>query len=154
MASWYPRVRNGLLNGALVVGGLSVMVLLYALVTRTFLPQPSPERSSDSTELVGGIIQVEVRNGAGVDRLAAETTHYLRKRGFDVVDVGNYDTFAQERSVVIDRVGDPEAARKVAEALGLSPDRVRQEIRRQYYLDASVIIGHDYEQLRPFRDQR
>lgn len=152
MASWYPRVRNGLLNAALVVGGLSVMVLLYALVTRTLLPQPSPERPSDSTELVGGIIQVEVRNGAGVDRLAAETTHYLRERGFDVVDVGNYDTFTQERSVVIDRVGDPEAARKVAEALGLSPDRVRQEIRRQYYLDASVIIGHDYEQLRPFQN--
>lgn len=154
MASWYSRVRNGVLNAALVVGGLSVMVLLYALVTRTLVPQPSPERPSDSSELVGGIIQVEVRNGAGVDRLAAETTHYLRERGFDVVDVGNYNTFTQERSVVIDRVGDPEAARKVAEALGLSPDRVRQEIRRQYYLDASVIIGHDYEQLRPFQDQR
>jgi hypothetical protein len=151
MASWPDRLRNGVLNAALVLGGLGVMVLLYGLVTRTLIPGPNPERSAASTELVGTIIQVEVRNGAGIDRLAAQATEYLRDRGFDVVEVGNYKTFGQERSVVIDRVGDPEAARKVAEALGLPPDRVRQDIRRQYYLDASVIIGDDYEQLRPFQ---
>jgi hypothetical protein len=151
MALWPDRLRNGLLNAALILGGLGVMVLLYGLVTRTLIPRPDPERSPESTELVGTIIQVEVRNGAGIDRLAAEATTYLRDRGFDVVAVGNYKTFGQKRSVVIDRVGDPEAARKVAEALGLPPDRVRQDIRRQYYLDASVIIGDDYKQLRPFQ---
>ena len=152
MASWYARVKNGLLNAGLLIVGLGVMVLLYGLATRTLLPSPDPTRPADSAELVGSIIQVEVRNGAGVDHLAAETTHYLRERGFDVVDVGNYTSFQQERSVVIDRVGDPEAARKVAEALGLPADRVQQDIRRQYYLDASVIIGHDYKQLRPFQN--
>lgn len=154
MASWLPRAKNALLNAGLAVVGLSVMVLLYGLVTRTLIPAPDPRRSSDSTDLVGSIIQVEVRNGAGIDHLAAETTHYLRERGFDVVDVGNYASFQQEQSVVIDRVGDLEAARKVAEALGLPADRVRQDIRRQYYLDASVIIGHDYKQLRPFQNDQ
>jgi len=154
MASWQTRVQNGLLNTVLLVGGLSVMVLLYGLVTRTLIPSPDPERPSPSTELVGSIIQVEVRNGAGVDHLAAQTTQYLRERGFDVVDVGNYTSFQQERSIVIDRVGDLEAARTVAEALGLPADRVRQDIRRQYYLDASVIIGHDYKQLRPFEHEQ
>jgi hypothetical protein len=152
MASWKARVKNGLLNAGLTLVGLSVVVLLYGLVTRTLVPSPDPQRSPESTELVGSIIQVEVRNGAGVDRLAAQTMHYLRKRGFDVVDVGNYKSFQQEQSVVIDRVGNPEAAQKVAEALGLPADRVRQEIRRQYYLDASVIIGEDYKQLRPFQN--
>jgi hypothetical protein len=153
MDSWHGRIKNGLLNAGLLVVGLGVMVLLYGLVTRTLTPSPDPQRSDETTKLVGSIIQVEVRNGAGVDRLAAQTTHYLRERGFDVVDVGNYSSFQQERSVVIDRVGDLEAARKVAEALGLPTDRVRQDIRRQYYLDASVIIGHDYKQLRPFQNQ-
>ena len=151
MASWPDRLRNGLLNAALLIGGLGVMVLSYGLVTRALGP-PDPERPSEETELVGSVIQVEVRNGAGIDHLAARATQYLRDRGFDVVEVGNYETFQQERSVVIDRVGDPEAARKVAEALGLPAERVRQEIRRQYYLDASVIIGDDYEQLRPFQN--
>ncbi|PSQ77339.1 MAG: hypothetical protein BRD35_04135 [Bacteroidetes bacterium QH_7_62_13] len=135
MDSWHERIKNGLLNAGLLVVGLGVMVLLYGLVTRTLTPSPDPQRSDETTKLVGSIIQVEVRNGAGVDQLAAQTTHYLRERGFDVVDVGNYSSFQQERSVVIDRV------------------RVRQDIRRQYYLDASVIIGHDYKQLRPFQNQ-
>lgn len=153
MASWQERVRNGVLNAALVAGGLAVVLLLYGVATRTLVPPADPERSSQSTSLVGGIIQVEVRNGAGVDHLAAETMTYLRDRGFDVVDVGNYRTFQQERSIVIDRVGDPEAARKVADALGLPDSRVRQKIRPQYYLDASVIVGHDYKQLRPFQNR-
>ena len=153
MDSWHERIKNGLLNAGLLVVGLGVMVLLYGLVTRTLTPSPDPQRSDETTKLVGSIIQVEVRNGAGVDQLAAQTTHYLRERGFDVVDVGNYSSFQQERSVVIDRVGDLEAARTVAEALGLPTDRVRQDIRRQYYLDASVVIGHDYKQLRPFQNQ-
>lgn len=154
MASWHTRVRNGVLNVVLCITGLGVLVLLYGLGTQVFDPQPDPTRSSTSSQLVGAIIQVEVRNGAGVDDLAAETTRYLRNRGFDVVDVGNYKSFDQQRSVVIDRVGDLEAAKKVAEALGLSSDRVRQEIRRQYYLDASVIIGRDYKELRPFQPQQ
>lgn len=155
MASWQTRLTNGLLNLALVVGGLSVMVLLYAFVTRTVFTGPSPERPSDSPpELVGSIIQVEVRNGAGVANLAERTTQYLRDRGFDVVDTGNYSSFNLEKSVVIDRIGNMEAARKVAETLGIPPDRVRRELRRQYYLDASVIIGHDYEQLRPFQEEQ
>lgn len=152
MALWQTRFTNGLLNTALVVVGGSVGVLLYAFITGTFFPAPSPERSADSPELVGSIIQVEVRNGAGVDGLAARTTKYLRDHGFDVVDVGNYSSFDQEQSIIIDRIGNLESARKVAKVLGLPEDRVRQEIRRQYYLDASVIIGHDYEQLRPFQE--
>lgn len=153
MSSWQTRITNGLLNIALVVGGLSVIVLLYAFATRTVFTGPSPERPSrDSTALVGSIIQVEVRNGAGIDNLATKATEYLRDQGFDVVDTGNYSTFDVKRSMVIDRIGNMEAARRVAETLGIPSDRVRQEIRRQYYLDASVVIGHDYEQLRPFRE--
>jgi hypothetical protein len=152
MSLWSSRLTNGLLNVALAVGGLCVLVLLYALATRTVFTGPSPERpASDTSDLVGSVIQVEVRNGAGVDHLADRATQYLRDQGFDVVDVGNYSSFDQEHSVVIDRIGNPKAARNVAEALGIPPRRVRQEINPQYYLDASVVIGHDYEQLHPFQ---
>lgn len=153
MPSWPPRLTNGLLNVALVVSGLSVVVLLYAFATGTVFTGPTPERpTTDSSDLVGSIVQVEVRNGAGIDGLAERTTQYLRDRGFDVVDVGNYSSFDQDHSVVIDRIGNPEAARNVAKALGIPPTRVRQNIKPQYYLDASVILGHDYEQLHPFRE--
>ena len=153
MAAWSSRFSNGLLNIALAVGGLGVLVLLYAFATRTLFPGPTPERpDADTSDLVGTIIQVEVRNGAGVDHLAERTTQYLRDQGFDVVDVGNHSSFDQKRSVVIDRIGNPKAARDVAEALGIPPERVRKDVKPQYYLDASVVLGHDYKQLRPFQE--
>jgi hypothetical protein len=78
---------------------------------------------------------------------------YLRRRGFDVVEVGDYRSFDEERSKVIDRVGDLETARKVANALGIPEDQVLQEIRLDYFLDATIVIGKDYATLRPFDDQ-
>lgn len=148
---WPSRLANGALNAVLLVLGFGVLVLLYALVSRSTTPRTDPSRAAQNTELVGDIIQVEVRNGAGVDHLAARTTQYLRDHGFDVVEVGNSNSFSHEHSLVIDRIGDMASARKVAQALGVPEEHVQQQIRRDYYLDASVIIGQDYAQLEPFQ---
>ena len=142
---------NGLLNLALVVLGLVVITLLYALVTRHVQPRADPVREENPAALVGDIIQVEVRNGCGVSGVAAVTTQHLRDYGFDVVEAGDFHSFDQDSSAVVDRVGNLEAAKKVAEALGIAEAQVRQEVRPDYYLDASVIIGKDYEALRPFQ---
>ncbi|ARA94596.1 MAG: LytR family transcriptional regulator [Bacteroidetes bacterium] len=139
-----------LLNVALVLLGLLTLVLLYALVTRAFTPRVDPGREDNPAHLVGEIIQVEVRNACGIDGLAAETTRYLRRRGFDVVEVGDHTSFDLEHSLVVDRVGDPAAAQKVANALGISADYIVQDINLDYYLDASVLIGKDYASLTPF----
>ncbi len=152
-------VRGSLLNLALVVVGLAAAVLLYAFVAGSFLDSKAtasrsrsinPVREVNPADLVGEIIQIEVRNGCGVPGLAARLTEYLRDRGFDVVNTGNYRSFGQEKTVVFDRVGNPAAAHKVAEALGLPASRVEQAIRPELYLDASVVIGADYETLKPF----
>ncbi len=139
-----------LLNLAIGVIGIAGLVLLYALVTRSFLPRTDAVRETNPAQLVGDILQIEVRNGCGVSGLAATATMFLRERGFDVVEVGDYNRFDVEESVVIDRVGDLEAARKVAAALGMDASRVRQEVRPDLYLDASVILGKDYQTLEPF----
>jgi hypothetical protein len=144
------RFTNGLLNAALLILGLAVMVMLYALITHGVGTRTDPARASNPADLVGDFIQVEVRNGCGVDRLAARTTQFLRDRGFDVVEVGDHASFDVAHSHVIDRVGDLESARKVAAALNIPMSRVTQDIQHDYYLDASVIIGQDYRRLEPF----
>lgn len=141
---------NWLMNVALLALGLVVLVLVYGLVTRSFTPRTDPVREANPANLVGDILQVEVRNGCGVSGLAAEMTRFLRNQGFDVVEVGDHTVFDLEQSVVVDRVGDLEAAKKVAASIGLPEDRVKQDISQDYYLDASVIIGKDYETLTPF----
>ena len=145
--------RNSLINVVLVVLGISLLALLYALGTRVFAPRVDPVREASSGQLIGDIIQVEIRNGCGVSGLAGEMTQFLRKKGFDVVEVGDFETFEQEYSVVYDRIGDLESARKLAKAVGLPEDRVIQDIKLDEYLDASIVIGKDYATLTPFKNQ-
>lgn len=149
-----PPVRppQGALNLSLVVLGGAVLILLYALITRIVLPAEDPIREENPGQFVGQVLQVEVRNGCGVAGLAATMTSYLRDRGFDVVEVGDLPPFDREYSVVYDRIGDLEAARKLANAIGIPEDRVIQEIKPQEYLDASVVIGNDYATLKPFQE--
>ncbi len=143
--------RNSLLNVILVVLGIAMLALLYAFGTRVFAPRVDPVREASSGQLIGDIIQIEIRNGCGVSGLAGEMTQFLRKKGFDVVEVGDYETFEQEYSVVYDRIGDLESARKLASAVGIPPDRVIQDIKTDEYLDASLVIGKDYATLNPFK---
>ncbi len=132
------------MGAAIAVLGLFALVLAYSFVTRV---ATLPDREDG---LVTEIIQVEVRNGCGIEGLAGAMTLFLREHGYDVVGVGDYESFEAPRSMVIDRVGNLEMARKVAQELGI--EQVEQDIRPEYFLDASVVIGLDYETLRPFKE--
>lgn len=131
------------------LGFLSVLllILLTALFTRIIYPRIVAERSESST-LISDVIQIEVLNGCGVPGLATQFTSKLRENGFDVVESGNFETFDIRKTLVIDRSGNLDNALKVARALGVHDDQVIQEISPHYYLDASVVIGSDYENLK------
>jgi hypothetical protein len=78
-------------------------------------------------------------------------TSLLRASGYDVVDIGNYKTFDVRQSLVVDRNGNIDVARKLASDLGIDPKNVIQEISPEYFVTASVIIGKDYKSLRGWR---
>ncbi|MCG8372011.1 MAG: LytR C-terminal domain-containing protein, partial [Balneolales bacterium] len=67
--------------------------------------------------------------------------------GFDVVETGNFDHFDLQESIVISRAGNLENAKQVAVALGISEINVLREESPDFYLDVTVVIGHDFEQL-------
>jgi hypothetical protein len=135
--------RNGML---LLFGGL-LLILIYAFVHRIFLAPPvEPEVVVDGKQHV---IQLDVLNGSGVPKLAQRFTDYLRARGFDVVEMGNYRESDVSITLVLDRSGNLQAAEQVADALGIPRERVRQQIDRNAYLDVSVIIGKDFRSLKP-----
>ena len=137
-------------KGFLVFGVLAI-VLVIVLVSQSFKDRVDPYRENSSGQLVGNVIQVSVRNGCGVSGLAGELTQYLRKNGFDVVEVGDHSSFDEEQSMVYDRIGDMESAKKLAAAVGIPEERVIQDIDLEEYLDATIIIGKDYDSLTPFK---
>lgn len=145
--------KHLILNIVIALLGIVVFFLLYSFITNSFVSKPvewtteSPEKSSNSAE----IIQLDVLNGCGVSGVAQKFTDFLRKRNYDVVQSSNYKTFDVQESIVIDRLGDLQAARRVAYALGVDEKNVVQLINTDYYLNVSVVIGHDYKKLKPFQ---
>ena len=143
-----PRRSDALLNVALAVGALVVAALVYGLASRAFTPRTTPTRSDGRTSR----IQVEVLNAAGVDGLAGRTTDYLRRRGFDVVEIGN--AASRDTTTVLVRSGTALDARHVAQALGLGDRRVvTGGPTTDYSLDVTLFVGADYPSLSPFDDE-
>jgi len=101
---------------------------------------PSPEHIA---------VKVEVLNGCGVRGIARRYAELLRRKGFDVVNGngGNAENFGFLESVVVDRSGDIEKARTVAQALGIR--HCVQQIRLDPYRieEVTVIIGKDFDRL-------
>lgn len=140
------------LNVGLAVAGVLALVLLYAFAARTFSPDTRPILRANAEGQPADIIQVEVLNGCGASGVAGRATGFLRDHHVDVVGSGNYANFEQEHSLVIDRVGNRAAALRVAAILGIDDAHVRSEPGEGYYLDASVVLGRDYQTLRAFED--
>ena len=150
-----PRVssksssRNLVLNAIIVVLVVLVGYLAFALIERhVFQPPVDTERYGVTA---GEIIQMDVLNGCGAAGAATAFTGYLRARGFDVVEIRNYKTFDVEESLVIDRTGNLKNAEKVAYALGISKRNIVQQLNQDYYVDVSLVIGKDYQSLKPSR---
>lgn len=132
------RRRTGLwvalLGVAVVVFAAIGLALRLSEVSRT--PQEPPPPA------LGVRVRVEVLNGGGQAGVARSATTVLRDAGFDVVFFGNAGSFDQDSSLVLDRVGRPEWARAVAEALGIH--NLRSEPNPNLYLDVSVVLGRDW----------
>jgi len=141
------------LNAGLVVVLIVAAVLVYAFTQRVASPRPDPERLENPGDLLGDYIQLEVRNGTQVNHLAAEMKEYLTGLGFDVVDDGNYTRNDVERTIIIDQVGNPDAAEQVAMALGADLDRIEDMTERTWIVDATIVIGADYAQFKPYLDR-
>lgn len=139
--------RQLLLNSA--IGFLSVLlvILIIALFSRILYPRVVADRAQEDPALVSEVIQLEVLNGCGVTGIATRFTDRLREYGFDVVETGNYDHFDVSKTFVVSRNGQMENAYRVANALGISREQVLREQSPDFYLDVTLIIGSDFENL-------
>jgi hypothetical protein len=139
--------KNNLLNSAIGFLGVLLLILSIALITRFIYPRIASERVAEDPALISNIIQMQVLNGAGVPGLATRYTGSLRQYGFDVVETGNFDHFNVENTIVISRNGRMENARRVARAIGVSEQYIIREESPDFYLDITLVIGADYNNL-------
>ena len=144
------RARASSVNIVLIGLGIAALILLIALVGPWVAPERTIAVFADEYPVAKEVYQVSVRNGAGASGAAERMRQYLRSKGYDVVEVGNHTSFDVQETLIVDRIGNLDAARQVAATLGLSEDRIRRETRKNDFLHASIIIGQDFELLPPF----
>ena len=119
---------------------LVVLVVAGAFAARSMRARPETKRAAppDASAPDGARVRVQVLNATSVRGLARRATMHLRDRGFDVVETG---TTSEQRdsTLVLDRSGHPEWAKRVADALGGARVEARPDTSR--YLDVTVLLG-------------
>ncbi len=125
-----------------------VVVFLVSFVLRLVSPPVSALANDDDPR---SVIQVEVVNGSGVKGAGRTTLEFLRKRGFDVVEISTTSELSR-RSIVVDRLGDKLSARKVASTMGIADSLVTTDIDSMRFVRATVLLGTDIDKLEPFHD--
>jgi hypothetical protein len=83
-------------------------------------------------------VRVQVLNATRTRGLARRAMFVLRDRGWDVVEIGTTSP-TRDSTLVLDRSGHPEWARRVAKALGGARVESRPDTSR--YLDVTVLLG-------------
>lgn len=148
---------NGLpkwaLNTGLVLASAVILLLFWSLFQRISEPRIDPIRDENPEKLLGDRIQVEIRNATKTPELAAKLRTYLMSYGLDVVESGNAAQTDQAYTLVLDRVGVPSQARMIASMLGVPSNRIREDRKSDAYLDVTIIIGQDYLNLKPFKQE-
>ena len=140
------------LNVLLVLIAAFVLYQLFGLTIPLGNRNASPQAASPSVApTTPNVVQVDVQNGCGASGIGQKMTALLRAAGYDVVEMGNYKTFDVSRSLVVDRSGNLELARRIASDLGISQKNVIQEISPEYFVAASVIVGKDFKSLRGWK---
>lgn len=126
---------------------LTVNLVLVFFIVRRWTGPRIPDAPRTRQEQPERVLQIEVLNGCGVNRLASRFTDYLRQADFDVIRTDDYETYNVEKTVVIDRRGNLQSVFRIADALGLDRIRVLQEVNPAYLIDATVILGRDFRSL-------
>jgi hypothetical protein len=98
-----------------------------------------------------GKIHIQLLNGCGAKGLATKARLSLRQRGFDILTFGNAQAQDYKQTVIIARSPLPAgelAARRVANALGVTVDQIKIEQDPNLVdTDVTLILGYDYTKL-------
>ncbi len=141
---------NLFLNIIIILFGLIVVFMSYSLISKIDDSKTKKEKLLAENK-AADIIQVQVLNGCGKSGVADKFTSFLRKNNFDVVEMGNYISFDIDNTMVIDRSGNKANAEKVAASIGVDKKSVTQQLNKEYFLDVTIVIGKDFNQLNPFK---
>jgi LCP family protein required for cell wall assembly len=92
---------------------------------------------------VGDEINIEILNGSTNPGQAQSLRNYFVEYGFNIVHYGNAPRSDYEKTLVIDRIGRPSLAKRIADIINCK--EVHTRIDKTLLVDVTIIIGNDFE---------
>ena len=100
----------------------------------------------------GHKIQMEIRNGCGIPKLARMYTNFLRSEGIDVLDSKNAENFNYTKTKILHHRGELERALVLANIIMVDESRIIEDKNETLFYDLTLIIGKDYIDLPSYRN--
>lgn len=143
------KYKNQTVTASFLVVSLVTLLLLsingylgysaYAKLKKIF-----PADSSQKSNEIISPIKAEIINACGIEGLGDRLTDKLRLNKIDVIQSGNYYQFNVDYTLIIDRSGNSEKVKKVADVLGIPQDQIIRQLNPALFLDVTVLTGKDY----------
>jgi len=114
-----------------------------ALIRETVSQMSQALRNLNASPTEPLAVRIEILNGTSLDGLARRTKALYESFGFDVVSFGNADNDKYVNTVVLDRRGSPEAARRAADIIHC--ERIHTQSSASSDADITVILGRDFD---------
>ena len=122
----------------LVLTGAALMLCALSIMYGFLIRQSVAENN-----LKG--LRIEILNGIGEKGLARDIATALMKKGVDVFNVDNAENFSYDESILIARRKN-DRVKALGRALGC--DNVIVQLQEDSFVDATFIIGADYDRLK------
>ena len=119
----------------------ALVIILSGLIVLFYFLSRSPAQP-DVPVSIPHIGAVQILNGCGVKGVAQKIGDILRRKGFDVKEIGNAPDWNYEKTIVAARTRDMSVAGMVAEAL--RTENIIQLYNKSKMFDVTVFVGRDY----------
>jgi len=99
--------------------------------------------SDEGPAPIGNEINIEILNGSTNPGQAQSLRNYFVEYGFNIVHYGNAPRNDYEKTLVVDRIGRPSLAKRLADIINCQ--EVHTRIDKTLMVDVTIIIGNDFE---------
>ena len=151
----YPKFINRIFRFGMHTKSFVAILLIIFIAVIYLIANKNSSRNSKAVNSIQPLtirnLEVELLDGAGSMKVTEQIRIFLRKQGYDVVEMKKNNGGIVERTFVLDRSGNLDATRQLATDLGVPSDKVFQKIDRGLYVDVTITVGKDFSKLKAFQ---
>lgn len=103
------------------------------------------EEIEDRDKLTAEGARIIVHNGSTVGSLAAQTSAFLKEKGFQVVEFGNAERFDYPTTIIVDYTGKEYTVHYLARVLNIPENNIQPFTGSYSEIDIRLIIGADFQ---------